>query len=283
MTDHRSISRLEGLATTGALDRVQDALDKAPPILNELGISPDAVKTALGTGFTQLESIGMQPSQLEAIVRAVGRPPMLVKNSKVEGKMSLSGDFDANISGKITAVEPFLGSVGRVEFVNHDMGWGGTGWVIADDGTTMLMVTNRHVAKLVAKRTHRGDGVFLFSPFGATRYAARIDFGEEAGVPPDPARVLQVEKFTYLADDAAADVAIAEIRRPSEGVQIGALPLAASDGDDGETVAVVGYPAADPFRKRPDRDAELFSQPLRRQTVCARVAACAGYAGHSGA
>ncbi len=257
MTDDRAISRLERLGTTGALDKVKAALDKAPPILDEFGFSADAVRAALGTRFDQLESVGMRASQLEAIVRAVGRPPLIVRNGKIEGTMALADDFDAGISGRIAAVEPFVGSVGRIEFINHDMAWGGTGWVIEDDGTTMLIATNRHVAKLVARRTANGDGTYMFSP-ASVRYGARIDFGEEADVPPDPTRVLKIEKFTYLADDAAADVAIARVTRPDAGVPIGALPLATNDGDDQETVAVIGYPASDPFRNDPTEMQNYF-------------------------
>ena len=40
-------------------------------------------------------------------------------------------DFPDGTDALIMGVEPFIKSVGRVEFLNHAMTWGGTGWVIA--------------------------------------------------------------------------------------------------------------------------------------------------------
>jgi endonuclease G len=207
-------------------------------------------RAALDDGPTRLERLGMVPTELEAIVRVTGRPPLLVRNGEVQGLSALTGDFPPDVDGRIVAVQKFLPSVGRIEFVNHDMDWGGTGWVIAEDGPDhYLIVTNRHVAQIVARRTWRGDGVFMFSRFGAHRYGAAIDFGEEEGVAPDPATLLPVERFTYIADDISADVALARVPRPAdEHAPVAPLPLADTDGEDGEMVATVGYPAADGFR-----------------------------------
>lgn len=255
MTDRtrndESIRRLERLANGGAIDRAIAAVGRGAPVLAELGLSGDRVLALLKTPFSGLESAGTPASQLEAIVRLVGRPPLVVRNSEVEGKQTLGGDFPAGTDQRIRAVEPLLNGVGRIEFVNHDMAWGGTGWIVAGTGSTRHVLTNRHVAQMVARRTFRGDGVYLFSP-GNVRYAARIDFGEEAGQTPDPARVLRIEAFSYLADDAAADVAIGRITVAADAAFLPAsLELSDVEGEDGELVAVVGYPASDPFRNDP--------------------------------
>lgn len=260
MPDHsETIRRLERIAQAGGFDVARQSIGRGNPVLAEMGLDPDRALEALKAGPSRLESVGMPPGQMEAIVRATGRPPLLVRNGRVQGVSALVGDFPADIDVRIAAVQRFLPSVGRIEFLNHDLAWGGTGWVIDEDGPDhLLVVTNRHVAALVAQRSWRGDGVFLFSRYGANRYGAAIDLGEEHGVVSDPASVLRIERFTYIADDVSADVALARISRPPVGMGVTPLPLAGTDGADGEMVATVGYPATDGLRNDPDEMEQYF-------------------------
>lgn len=250
-TTQETLSRLERLRTSGAFDGAKSAIDRGAPILSELGVSNDQARAALEAAPNELESaVGMLPAQLEAIVLATNRPPLIVEGGKVKDKASAIAAFGAGIDIKIASVEHLIPSVGRIEFRNHDLSWGGTGWVIAEDGPDhLLIITNRHVAKLVARRTFRGDGVFMFSPANVP-YEASIDFVEEAGNSPLVQRELKLESFTYLADDAAADIALARVSRPSASAGFSVAPIqpADDDGDNDELVAVVGYPASDPFR-----------------------------------
>jgi endonuclease G len=177
---------------------------------------------------------------LEAIVQRVGRPPMLVRNDAVELEPLV--DFPPGTDSLIKNVEPDVKSVGRVEFLNHSMAWGGTGWVIDEDRTERVVATNRHVAKLVARRTMDGHGVFLRSPVSGARYGMNLDFKEEAGSLPGDAQPVSVTEILYLADDAAPDVALLRIageHLPS------ALPLAEREAVVGDLVALIGYPAFD--------------------------------------
>jgi endonuclease G len=254
-----SLNRLEGLLTAGKIESAKAAIDKSEGILAELGFTADQAREALTTPPHQLEStLNIPSSALEAIVRSTNRPPLVVRNNLVEEKTTLPAEFPVGTDVSISAVEHLLPSVGRIEFLNHDMSWGGTGWVIAiEDDDHLLVATNRHVAKLVARRTFRGEGVFMFGPANVP-FGASIDFVEEADVASDPDRVLRIEAFTYLADDAAADIAIGRVKRPDAALGIFNLPLADNDGGDGEMVAVVGYPAADPFRNDPTDMARYF-------------------------
>ncbi|QJF51032.1 DNA/RNA non-specific endonuclease [Roseobacter ponti] len=259
MQDAENLSRerLESLGNSGELDRVRRAIDASPPVLKELGISADRAAELLATPFSGLEAAGSRPTELEAIVLAVGRPPLVVRGGEVEGKFTLGESFPPDTGDRITAVEPLLGSVGRVEFRFHDMAWGGTAWVIAEEADHLLVATNRHVAQIVARRTFRGDGVFMFSPSNLP-YGAQVDFLEEVDADPDPDRVFAIEKFTYLADDVSADVAIGRIARPEAGAahQLAAFDLA--DGEDEDVVAVVGYPARDSLRNDPHQMERYF-------------------------
>ncbi|WP_299843990.1 DNA/RNA non-specific endonuclease [uncultured Roseovarius sp.] len=244
-TTQESIKRLGQLSQDGTFDKVLKSLKAGNPVLENSPLSVEAIENALNTTPDGLESVGMVPGQLEAIIKLVGRPPLVVQNDRVQGKTALDEFFADNIGGKITRVEKFLPSVGRIEFMNHDVDWGGTGWVIGEDGPDhLLVITNRHVAKFVAERNFRGEAIFGYGP-GNVLYGARVDFVEEVDIGPDAARVFQIEEFTYLADDISADVAIGRIRKIDNMGRISPLPLAETDGEDGETVALVGYPAYD--------------------------------------
>lgn len=200
----------------------------------------------------ELESV-LRVDALEAIVRRVGRPPLVVRNDGVE--LEDLPDFPAGTDALIKGVERSVLSVGRVEFVNHSMAWGGTGWVVheEDDGAR-IVATNRHVAKVVAQRGFDGSGVFLRSPTSGLRYGAEIDFREEVGSNPGDARPVEVVAISYLADDASPDVALLRITGddlPS------ALPLAAAEAEADQLVALIGYPAYD-SRNDPDDQARYF-------------------------
>ncbi|MEG3125350.1 DNA/RNA non-specific endonuclease [Sphingomonas sp. GB1N7] len=225
------------------------------------GRLPPAFRTALceqaeptaGTGSSPLEEIAHHPAGLpllEAIVRLTGRPPMLVCDDKVV--MEPLPDFPVGTDLKIRALEKWIPSVGRVEFLNANSNWGGTGSVVATRGTDLLVMTNRHVAKLVAKRQYDGSGVFVRNAAGI-RCGAEIDFREEAtSIPGDRSRTVAVAAIDYLADDLAADVALLRIA-PGAFPLPSVIGLADTEAAFGDLVALIGYPAFDP---RNDADAQ---------------------------
>jgi endonuclease G, mitochondrial len=189
---------------------------------------------------------------LEAIVQRIGRPPLLIRNDAVQLEPLV--DFPAGTDALIMGVEPFIKSVGRVEFLNHAMTWGGTGWVVAAEGHTRVVATNRHVAKLVASRTPTGGGTFLRSPLSGVRYGMNLDFKEEVGSLAANARPFEVRDIVYLADDASPDVALLRI----DGDDLPTpLPLAEEEAGADQVVAIIGYPAFD-SRNDVDDQARYF-------------------------
>ncbi|MEW9920938.1 DNA/RNA non-specific endonuclease [Marimonas sp. MJW-29] len=257
--EEESRGRLERLSASGAIEKARAVIDASPPILEELGMSVDMATELMDKPISGLEAAGGEPSQLEALVLMVGRPPLIVKDGEVQGKHTLNEDFPPGIDGLITGVEPILPFVGRVEFLHHDMAWGGTAWVIKEETDHFLICTNRHVAEIVARRTFRGDGVFTFAPANVP-YGAQVDFVEELDADPNPDAVFRIDKFTYLADDASADVAIGRIEKPRADApfKLKALDLADADGEDDDIVAVVGYPARDGLRNDPTQMEKYF-------------------------
>lgn len=182
--------------------------------------------------------------QLEAIIKLVGRPPLLIRNDQVV--LEPLPDLPPTTSGLIKGVQKWIPSVGRIEFSNHSMAWGGTGWVVGKRGGGALVVTNRHVAQLVASRKADGTGVFLRSPSGV-RYGASIDFREEVdSMRGDSSRSARLTRIDYLADDTAADVALLFIEESSFQLPDPFELLASNEKvsvDD--LVALIGYPAYD--------------------------------------
>lgn len=195
-----------------------------------------------------LESLAglVDRSALEAIVQRYGRPPLLVEDDRVVFDDRDLVDFPPETAGWIRGLEGSLSSVGRIEFLNHpSLSWGGTGWVARrESDTTAVVVTNRHVAKLVARRVRDGSGVFIRTVTGAL-CGARIDFREEVrSRPGDTTRTAGIVAIDYLADDAAADVALLRLVSDSFAVPA-ALKLDISPVEPGSLVAVIGYPAYD--------------------------------------
>jgi endonuclease G, mitochondrial len=207
---------------------------------------------ALGA-VDRLESV-LAVDALEAIVVFVGRPPLLVRNDKVV--LEPMPELPADTPAKIRGVEKWVPSVGRIEFRNHSMAWGGTGWVVERSAKGAKVVTNRHVAQLIVRRKADGTAVFLRGPSGA-RYGAAIDFREEAATAAgDNSRTAELTRIEYLADDASADVALllieaADFELPSP------FDLVNKQVEQDELVALIGYPAYDP-RNEADAQARYF-------------------------
>lgn len=178
---------------------------------------------------------------LEAIVKRVGRPPLLIRGGVVQME-PLPKDFPLDTPGLIKSVEKWLPSVGRIEFVNASMEWGGTGFVIDAKGNSRTIVTNRHVANEVARRKADGQGVFIRSPIGLC--GANIDFGEEVDSADNNALTATLSKIVYIADDISADVALFEIEAANFQLP-DPVVLAAKEASKGDLVAVIGYPAYD--------------------------------------
>ncbi len=208
----------------------QSILDSLPPETIE----------GIATGSASLES-AMPLSALEAIIQTTGRPPLLIRDGRVE--LEPLDEFPPETLGQIKAAEAWLPSVGRIEFVNFSMAWGGTGWVIEQRGDDLLVVTNRHVASQVARRSVSGKPIFMRSRGGA-KYGMAIDFGEEVtSVEDDRQHTLPIESIEYLADELDADISLLRIVKPP----LLATPfnLADSEAKRHDPVALIGYPAYD--------------------------------------
>jgi endonuclease G, mitochondrial len=245
-----SKGRLETLfSSQRRIDAAAKAIEKGQVAgipIEHFGISPQQGLNALEAKQpARLESLGVPAPALEAIVRLTGRPPLVVRNGVVE--IEHLEELPPGTDQKIRAAEIFVASAGRVDFVNYSMKWGGTAWVVDKDATGCVVITNRHVAKLVARRLQDGSGVFVRSPITGLKYGASVDFNEEVGAKPEDARAAAIKEIKYIADDFSADAALFKITKTSDGGWSlpDPIPLADREGQNDELAALIGYPAYD--------------------------------------
>jgi endonuclease G, mitochondrial len=176
----------------------------------------------------------------EAIILLSGRPVLFVKDGVVQ-KADLP-EIEAKIAPHRQNLIKAIRAVGRIELSDHDTyDWCGTGWRIDED----LIVTNRHVANLFARR-HGTTFRFRHNSFGR-QLRARVDFLEEFKA--TQSEEFGVAKILWIADDSdeAPDMAILQIKLTSELDQNLPEPLSLSpkDPEPRQSLAVVGYPAKD--------------------------------------
>ena len=175
---------------------------------------------------------------LEKIIRAEGRPVLLVRNGTFEVP-SL-----ARWRGPLEAARPRLErairAVGRLELRDHpDMDWAGTAWLVGD----RLAVTNRHVAELFA-RSDGGRFVFRRGPHGRL-VRASVDLRREHAS--DETLEVAVEDIVYLAPDRDDAPDLAVVRLAASATLPEGIPLSSAPIVEAREVAAIGYPARDDY------------------------------------
>jgi endonuclease G len=193
--------------------------------------------------------------QLETIVLTRGRPvldiragAMVVEFSEVESEIWKKRLTDAN-----SFILPNIPAVGRIELLNHPRGtqWIGTGWLIRDN----VVVTNRHVASEFAEAS---GAEFVFRPgFDGSPLGVNVDFLEEFGS--SGSLEFPVFRIMHIEKDSGPDLAFLRIE-PVRGQELPRpVVLSSATPEPGEQVAVIGYPARDPFFPDPDVMDRIFN------------------------
>ena len=196
------------------------------------------VGVALETAFTPPKTDDR--AVLETIVRK-GRPSLFVRDDKVTEADSVIDGPSGLIMSKLRKAESRVNTViplvGRIDVAGYPGGvpYLGTGWLIDRN----VVVTNRHVARLIARQGSTG-WVFRPSPAGGP-IGVSINYRHEskrtASEPVKIKRVIYIEE-----NDRRADFALLEVEAGSSR-EARSIPLAASDAAPNADVAVVGYPA----------------------------------------
>jgi V8-like Glu-specific endopeptidase len=192
----------------------------------------------------------------ETIVRQE-RPVLFVENDWVNvdpEQVTVDGDEASELIDALETrralLSPLIPLIGRIDvqyFPNSD--YLGTGWFVAPD----IVVTNRHVASLVA----RWDGRrFVFRRgIGGNDIAVSVGTAHEFDdLVPDQARSFAVTQVLYIEPEKGPhDIAFLRVQRRTGGTRPPFIPVAESDIAENARVVVVGYPARAPKSVIPDQ------------------------------
>jgi endonuclease G, mitochondrial len=172
----------------------------------------------------------------EAIILFQGRPSLLVANGTLS-RIALP-EWQRRLKPHVKKIERTIASVGRVELLHHaDYTWVGTCFVIDE----RLLVTNRHVAKIFARR-QGNEFVFLKNRQGV-EIESRVDFREEYRVLDE--LEIKVDEVVFIAGDEPSAPDVAFLRLADHASLPAPLTLARNKVKRDDPVAVIGYPALD--------------------------------------
>lgn len=216
--------------------------------LKEFNISSDKVKEILSKEKSLV--IPKIDPLTEAIILNFGRPALLIQNDTFE--IPESDEWKNRLYPTKSFIENAIKSVGKIELRNHpNYKWVGTGWMITED----ILVTNRHVAKVFAKKE---GNQFIFSKnYYGHSVQANVDFKNEYQI--DKYKELKIKEIIYIEEDGydRPDIAFLRVEKSSD------LPepviLDTNDVEVGTFVAVIGYPAIDSQRNDPVIMSRIFN------------------------
>jgi V8-like Glu-specific endopeptidase len=230
-----------------------DLRHRDPQLYAELDATFRQRVAAAAPGITYESAVATDTERVavlyETIVRD-GRPAFPIKNNKIveEGVIEVASKIVVDrLRDAAARLEPIVPLVGRIDVENFVGGarFLGTGWLV-DRG---LLVTNRHVAELVA----RWDGSrYRFRPgFAGRDLRVSLDYRHEKDV--EARETVDVVEVLWIEEnEREADVAFLKVAESGTDRQQG-IRLAASDARPNAHVAVIGYPARADRETIPDQ------------------------------
>jgi phosphatidylserine/phosphatidylglycerophosphate/cardiolipin synthase-like enzyme/V8-like Glu-specific endopeptidase len=180
---------------------------------------------------------------LETIV-SKERPVLFIKDGAFDIKdvTELGAEATDLVQQMTTAnlLLPLLPLIGRIDVVNFpSTEFLGTGWFVDSD----IVVTNRHVASLIAKWDGR-QFAFARGVGGQSLASSLCTAHEFDDVPAATDRIFKVEEVLYIEPDAGPnDIAFLRVARKTTGTSLSFVPIAAVDAEGNVPVCVIGYPA----------------------------------------
>jgi hypothetical protein len=229
---HVASERFQALPTA-ARTHIQDAAPEALELLREQ--KPLAFKHLIAT---------------EALIRTTGRPALLIRDDGVQlDTPEAEGWLELEHFTEVLA--PVIAGVGRIDLAGAHVG---TGFLIAPD----LVLTNRHVAEVIAKAFRKEAGeVWLMKAGGAV-----IDFVREADsdrtLPFAIRRILATGPYpidmrvdpTRLLDAALLEIAPKSLDGESQPAPLPLLPPGAQPNNATDEILSIGYPGGPGFEPK---------------------------------
>ena len=234
-------------------------------------LEPEAALEMLRPDIAPEELQDPRDFALETIVRRE-RPVLFVRDGKFDTtEVTTLGPEAVDLVDRMkqqgSRLLPLLPLIGRIDVVNFpNIDFVGTGWFVDTD----VVVTNRHVASLIA----RWDGRKFAFTRGVGGLALETSFcnaHEFDDLAPDASRTFKVTQVLYIEPDAGPhDIAFLKVQRRTDGRGPSFISVAPSDVADEVPVCVIGYPARAPRRVIPDQ--ELMKQLYRDRYDVKRAA-----------
>ena len=180
---------------------------------------------------------------LETIVMESGRPAIPIKADRPSYADAFIDDASKHVIDELKRAEPLINPliplIGRIDVSNYPISgvsYVGTGWQIEPN----VIVTNRHVAQLIAKHDGR-KFVFIRGAFG-NPLEVSVDYKHELQTTTQDS--VTIEEVIWIEENTSkADIAFLKIADRSDGNHQNKIELADVDASPGDPVAVIGYPA----------------------------------------
>lgn len=226
----------------------------------------------------------------ESVILKVGRPVLDVKDGEaileideIESQVWKSRLRQAG--AKLSKVISGIGRIDVFNFPDPRLKFAGTGWLIRDN----MIVTNRHVAEMFAERSGLR---FIYSEgLDGSPISSRVDFLEEFGNHSE--FEFPVFEIVHVERKSGPDLAFLRIEPMGDAELPTPVPVAASSPKKGDQVAVIGYPARDPFFPYPEVMDRIFKSRYDKKRLAPGLATgvksnrinhdCSTLGGNSGA
>ncbi len=229
--------RAAGLWSSTVFDAAPSVLRGLALSLGFFGISDAELAYALANDVERSGNV----AALEALLLRVARPTLRIEEGVIAAPPMPIVQADA---GDLERLGPVSRAVGRVEFHNAPIRWGGAAVVVEKLAPSRtLVVCSRRTARRLATRAGPEGALFQRAPDNnSDRIWATIDFTErlEEGA----GHRFTVQHVEYLADDLEADVALLEVRH--DGVDAPEpITLSERTPQINDPIAVIGHAAVD--------------------------------------
>lgn len=275
--------------------KLKNSVDSALRIIETIhDLDPDVFKEMSGEGASKnLESaLGVQDnnSRPESVILRIGRPVLDVKDGNAileidELESQVWKSRLKNAEAKLAKVIPGIGRIDVFNFPDPRLDFAGTGWLIRDD----VIVTNRHVADFFVE--NRGLSFGFSEGLDGSPIEAKVDFLEEFSS--QEQREFPVYEVVHVEGKPGPDMAFLRIR-PIANVDLPTpVPIASQGTKKGEQIAVIGYPARDPYFPYPEVMDRIFKNRYDKKRLAPGLATevsstrinhdCSTLGGNSGA
>ncbi len=237
------MSKLETLMQdSSVMEELRTKLNGPRPFkkAKKLGVSNRMVKAVVESSAATLPEMAASRPFTEAVIMDFLRPCLIIQKNSFE--VPESDEWKMRLEPYRLLLERRIPCVGRVELKYHPRyNWAGTCWLIDED----VVVTNAHVAAEFAQKNGSGNLVFKKNDMGIY-IESKIDFREEYQSATHEAVEISVKDVIFMETEGGPDIALLKLSQKIQGIE--PIPILNKPITEDNSIAVIGYPAYDPYR-----------------------------------